>query len=73
VEGAIILVNRGRTTYTIDCETIAELRCHDLGKHFVKPSDCHEIPLCTILYYVGGTELQNDQNKTEPRFRLVKF
>jgi hypothetical protein len=37
-----------------DCEAKAELIFRHLGKHFMKPSDYHDILLCMILYFVEG-------------------
>jgi hypothetical protein len=47
------------TASHILCEYVAldELRFSCLGKHFMNPSNCDEIPLCKILYFVRGTGL----------------
>jgi hypothetical protein len=48
-----------KTASHILCEYVAldELRFSCLGKHFMNPSNCDEIPLCKILYFVRGTGL----------------
>jgi hypothetical protein len=35
-----------------ECVSLAELKLHCLGKHFMEPSNYDEIPLCKILYFV---------------------
>jgi hypothetical protein len=39
------------------CEAVAKLRFCWFGKHFMKPGDYDEIPLCKILCFVWGTGL----------------
>jgi hypothetical protein len=40
-----------------ECEALAELRfCHSC-KYLIEPDDCDKIPLCKMLYFVGGTGL----------------
>jgi hypothetical protein len=44
----------------------AGLKFHRLGKHFLEPSDHDKIPLCKVLYFVGGTAgLMAEWNRRE--------
>jgi hypothetical protein len=43
-----------------ECEATAELKFGCLSEHFMDLSDYDEIPLCKILYIIGGTELLMD-------------
>jgi hypothetical protein len=46
-------------------EDSAELRYCHLGKHFMKPSDHDKIPLCKMMYFVGGTGIAVEWNRWE--------
>jgi hypothetical protein len=38
-------------------KSLAEFKFRLFGKHFTKPSDYDEIPLCKIMYFIRSTEL----------------
>jgi hypothetical protein len=40
-----------------ECDALVILKIRWLGKHVMERSDYDEIPLCKILYFVGGTGL----------------
>jgi hypothetical protein len=46
-----------------ECEALSELRFCHLSKHFMEPSDYDKIPLCKILYFIGGKGLLAEGSK----------